>query len=366
MPGLANCRPTPRTPGAGRLPLASLCLSVCLVAAAGPAVAVDPIAETSVIAPLADRSLLLDGVAVEGMRVVVGERGHVLVSDDDGVSFRQVTVPTKVTLTGVDFHDRRTGVAVGHDSVIIRTEDGGESWEVAYSAPEDETPLLDVIFLGPERVMAVGAYGLVLTSADAGRTWETRTLDSTEWGVDPDAEPEEAPDEDALWDDFEGGDDYHLNHVERMPDGTLIIAAEAGNVYRSDDGGETWLLMPSPYNGSFFGALTEPDGTLNIFGMRGNLFRSTDKGATWSPVETGTDVSLNAGRILDDGRRVLVGMSGTLLVADEGDSFTVIRREDRQGIAQILPAVPGSVILVGEAGVITVSEDAMGGSGAVN
>ena len=51
-------------------------------------------AETAVEAPLAIESLLLDGAAVGTRLVVVGERGHILVSTDDGATWRQTPVPT--------------------------------------------------------------------------------------------------------------------------------------------------------------------------------------------------------------------------------------------------------------------------------
>src|SRR5262245_5090243 len=57
-------------------------------------------------APLAATSLLLD-LAVAGDRyVAVGERGHVLLSDDHGATWRQAkSVPTRVMLTAVFFAD---------------------------------------------------------------------------------------------------------------------------------------------------------------------------------------------------------------------------------------------------------------------
>ena len=62
--------------------------------------------EFSVKAPLATRSLLLDGVSVDGLMVAVGERGHILISENQGQSWRQANVPTRATLTGVFFHDQ--------------------------------------------------------------------------------------------------------------------------------------------------------------------------------------------------------------------------------------------------------------------
>ena len=69
------------------------------------------------IEPLAGSSLLLD-LAFAGQRMVaVGERGHVMLSDDQGATWRQAkSVPTRVLLTAVFFVDSEYGWAVGHDA----------------------------------------------------------------------------------------------------------------------------------------------------------------------------------------------------------------------------------------------------------
>src|SRR6187551_1324135 len=81
------------------------------------------------IEPLASSSLLLD-LAVAGTRIVaVGERGHVMLSDDQGATWRQAkSVPTRTMLTAVYFADDEYGWAVGHDETILNTMDGGETW----------------------------------------------------------------------------------------------------------------------------------------------------------------------------------------------------------------------------------------------
>src|SRR5512147_319884 len=69
------------------------------------------------------------------------------------------------------------------------------------------------------------------------------------------------------------GDENHLNAMFAGPDAsTLFIAAEAGAVYRSLDGGVTWQKVLTGYAGSFWGGLTAKDGSVYAAGMRGNLW----------------------------------------------------------------------------------------------
>ena len=74
------------------------------------------------IEPQAASSLFLD-LAMAGSRIVaVGERGQVLLSDDQGATWRQAkSVPTRTMLTAVFFADREYGWAVGHDETILNT-----------------------------------------------------------------------------------------------------------------------------------------------------------------------------------------------------------------------------------------------------
>jgi photosystem II stability/assembly factor-like uncharacterized protein len=90
----------------------------------GPALAAE-----SQTMPLAEKSLLLDGQIISDRIIVVGERGHILTSEDHGVSWQQQQVPTRATLTSVFFIDPTNGWAAGHDSVILQTRDGGRHWQ---------------------------------------------------------------------------------------------------------------------------------------------------------------------------------------------------------------------------------------------
>ncbi len=281
--------------------------------------------EHSIQAPLAARSLKLDAVAVDGALIAVGHRGHILISSDGGETWQQAEVPTRATLTGVDFHDRNLGWVVGHDSVILRTQDGGVTWERVHWAPEDEAPFFDVWFSDEVNGIAIGAYGSYYTTSDGGTTWSFEPIGDTDW---------------------------HLHQIARSADGRLYMAAEAGMAYRSDDGGGTWTELPSPYGGSFFGVLPLEGDVVLLFGLRGHLFRSEDAGESWLEIETGTVASLNDGIRLTDSAIVITGLGGTVLVSsDGGRTFELLQQSSRRGIQAVVQASDDSLLLVGEFGV---------------
>ena len=68
---------------------------------------------------LATQKLLIDVAQAADRIVAVGEFGHVIYSDDDGLNWQQADqVETQVTLTSVTFPTEKIGYAVGHDAVI--------------------------------------------------------------------------------------------------------------------------------------------------------------------------------------------------------------------------------------------------------
>ncbi|HKE45675.1 MAG TPA: YCF48-related protein [Steroidobacteraceae bacterium] len=372
-------------------------LVICIVAAglmAGVSVvrsadeATAPNVEYAEMAPLAPRSLLLDAAMAGARMVIVGERGHVLLSDDQGKQWRQSRVPTRATLTGVFFLNAQLGWAVGHDEVILRSEDGGETWTRTHFAPQKQQPLLDVWFADADNGFAFGAYGTILASHDGGRTWAEQIFEPKERedkqasglrpqasgkgqekeasGVGPQAEeqasglgPQDSGEERAKknedeYDVEESASDAHLNAVSQAADGKLYLAAEAGHLFRSDDGGASWLELPSPYEGSFFGVLPLDAQSLLAYGLRGHLYRSDDAGLSWHQLSVDSRAMLTNALRLDANTIVVTGLAGTLLLSrDGGQSFQLLAQEDRKGIAAAL-AAGNNLVTAGEAGIKTI------------
>jgi photosystem II stability/assembly factor-like uncharacterized protein len=315
----------------------------------------DPANKPAEIAPLASSSLLLD-LAVAGDRLVaVGERGHVLLSDDQGTSWRQAkSVPTRVMLTAVFFVDSQYGWAVGHDETILNTADGGENWTRSHFAPEAQQPLLDLWFANRVSGIAVGAYGAYFTTNDGGRHWASAKFAPPRAPARHDGESATAEGEGDL------PPDYHLNRIVGVGN-RLYVAAEGGQLYRSDDRGASWRVLPSPYEGSFFGLVPIRGEGLLAFGLRGHLFRSADAGETWHALESHTTAMLTDGVAVNDLRVVIGGLAGVLLVSgDAGETFRLTQQDDRKGLSALLPGPAGTVIVAGEGGVRAIRFDSAG------
>ena len=301
---------------------------------------------------LLSRTLLLDAASREGTSILVGERGIVFSSKENS-PWQIAQLPVSATLTAVYLHDRNLGWAVGHDAVIFRTENGGEDWQEMYSAPDDEIPLLDVWFNDENFGIAIGGYGLYLKTTNGGDSWIPQAMHV----ISMEDQNENTENQDDLTESY----DLHLNAIAQSASGRIYIVAEAGRIYRSDDLGQTWLDLPSPYIGSFFGILPLQDETVLVFGLRGHLYRSEDAGVSWTEVQTNTREMLTNGLRLDDGRIVIVGMGGTILSShDQGRTFT--RREfgHRNSYSAVIENSDSELIITGDHGVETYTMQELG------
>jgi photosystem II stability/assembly factor-like uncharacterized protein len=307
---------------------AAVLAAAIVVAGALPASAVgagfiDPLDAPALATPLAARSLLT-AVATAGDRLVaVGQRGHVVFSDDRGASWSQAAVPVRTDLTAVAFATPERGWAVGHGGVVLATSDGGRTWARQRPGAAPEESFLDVWFADERTGFAVGAFGLLCRTGDGGATW-------TRW--DGRAENPRR---------------LHLYAV-RPAAGAIWLAGEAGLLLRLDGDTQRFRRLPLPHAGSFFG-LSGDDDVVLAYGLRGGAVRSDDRGATFREVATGVDAAITGSTRLGDGRIVLVTLGGDLLLSDDaGRSFR--RLGGGPPAAAVAAAGRDSVAIVGPAG----------------
>ena len=314
-------------------------LSASLAMAAGGAAAQVPVVASKPGAASV-RSVMLDAARAGKRIVAVGERGHVLLSDDEGATFRQAAgVPLDLTLTSVSFVGDKEGWAAGHGGAILHTRDGGDHWEVQHLDTAADQPLFSVYFRDREHGWASGLWSLLLATADGGKTW-TRVQLPTPAG--------------------QKRADLNLLQVFEGGGGRLFIAAEQGAVLASGDGGATWSYHATGGAASLWAGTVGEGATAIVAGLRGKIFRSGDGGGSWQAIAAPVEASIT--HLAREGATLWAGtVSGAVLRStDDGRHWQVAQRYPSP-LTAMLPLGGGRVLAFSKQGVLRQSEQATAG-----
>ncbi|MGZ2744319.1 WD40/YVTN/BNR-like repeat-containing protein [Burkholderia stagnalis] len=278
------------------------------------------------------RMMLTDATRAGARVVAVGEHGVILLSDDDGKTWRQSRrVPVSATLSAVRFADAQHGWAVGQWGVILATADGGETWEKQRIDTSVDQPLFSVIFTSARDGIAVGLWSLVLQTHDGGKTWARTTLPKPPGG---------------------GKADRNLYRIFADRQGALYVTSELGAVLKSTDGGTNWNYLQTGGKGSLWTGVALPDGRIVVGGLLGSLFQSSDGGASWAPLNAETKSSITD--LVAAGNGLLaVGLDGLVLKQRaNGAAIEVVQRADRATLTAALVEAGGKPLLFSQDGVL--------------
>lgn len=338
--------------------LARLVLVVALAAPAlaGAAPVGDALQRPALSVRQPERTVLLS-IARAGERLVaVGERGIVAISDDAGGHWRQATCPVSVTLTMVRFADAKNGVAVGHGGAVLTTADAGDSWQLrldgrrvgqiahqSASTPEAQKEAERLVADGPDKpFLDVVVWDARRMLAVGAYGLAFHTVDGgatwTPW-------MSRVPNPKALhW------------YVARRQGDVLLLAGEQGQIVRSDDGGASFRPLTSPYKGSWFAGELQSDGRLLLAGLRGNVWRSADGGANWQTIANPIPASITA--ITASGADWLLASQSGAVLRLRGDALAPMAVAPLAMPAALLTMREGGVIAAGVAGIQPVAAPA--------
>jgi photosystem II stability/assembly factor-like uncharacterized protein len=245
----------------------------------------------------------LYGLCLDGQNgVAVGGAGLVLESVDAGQSWAPAEVFSQNALLDVSC-GVGPNLIVAQSGGIFRGSDG------SYEAVESGTDarLLAVDSNSDGLVFAVGGFGAILRSVDAGLTWAPVSID---W--------------EAILHDFV---EPHLYDVIVAEDGVVTIVGEFELVVRSPDGGETWETVRSG-EASLFALNLNDDGGGYAVGQEGRVIRTADGGLTWSEVETPSGAIMLNVWSSEGGEVIISGIRTLLRSSDGGASWTLIEGGD--------------------------------------
>ncbi|MBL4802716.1 MAG: hypothetical protein JKY45_12565 [Emcibacter sp.] len=220
--------------------------------------------------------------------VVIGNRGALLTSVDQGVSWTRQVLPgdqsiSYPTLLDIDIcPDNRFIVLDANRKVWISDAEGG-NWVAKNITTEEE--VLDLTCALDGTIWVVGSFTLIMDSHDGGNSWTDKSIA-----------------EDAMF--------SRIQFIDRQ---NGVVTGEFGSVYKTTDGGETWKaanMIPNEFYPMASLFITTEEGWVG--GLQGIIFHTNDGGQNWHRQETGTKAPIY--NIFDvAGEIYAIGEQGTLL-----------------------------------------------------
>ncbi len=306
--------------------------------------------------PVVDRSRdRVNAIAWRGDHVIgVGNRGTVW-RDDTGAEWNPTASATDANLEAVCFVDADHGWAVGGQprdarlaicggmGVILSTSDGGRSWQTQWQHKGEW--LYDVCFVNRHVGYACGGYGIVLKTTDGGQTWNGPLPTGTNAWL------------------------YGITFVDAA---VGWVVGQDETILATRDGGRTWQKQRAescqrPFNlRDRFRSVCFVDRRQGwIVGERGTLLQTDDGGGHWKrrhlpiPDELSELLELRDVSFADPQTGWLVGLLGSVIwrTEDGGQSWKAESTGYRGGLYAVRAMSRNRVCAVGERGARLLSED---------
>lgn len=254
-----------------------------------------------------------------------GANGTVLRTTDGGRSWqlRQVPGAEKLDFRDVDAMSDRVAFALsigpGESSRIYKTSDGGDHWDLQF-ANKDPKVFLDAMTFSDEAhgiafSDSVDGRFVILTTANGGRNWEH---------VPADRLPAALPGEGAFAASGTSVVTYGRDHV--------WIGTTASRVLRSSDSGRTWRVA------------TTPVATGDATGIFSIAFRDRQHGVI----------------VGGNYRQESEALDNAAFTADGGATWTLVKDHGLSGFRSVVAFLPGaerSLIAIGPSGADLSSDD---------
>ncbi len=184
----------------------------------------------------------------------------------------------------VRFENERSGYITGAYGLLLRTDDGGDTWRLHSHRLDNPNGfhLYDVTRTESGALLIAGEAGQLHRSRDNGATWEA--LDSP----------------------YEGS----FFGVIATEQGSVLIFGLRGRIFRSEDDGDTWTLIDAPGESTLFAGQVFPGGRIVLVGAAGTVLESRDDGRSFSTLPLDTRASLAAVEKVGNGRLLTAGFGG--------------------------------------------------------
>jgi photosystem II stability/assembly factor-like uncharacterized protein len=214
-------------------------------------------------------------------------------------------LPQGNLLNGVWAINANTAIAVGDLGTILRTTNGGSTWNVDFNAAGIVDQLFAVQFVSDSIGWVAGESGRIMKTTNGGLTWIIENAvvpydlyaisfisQTTGWACGFQGTMLKTTDGGTTWtiENSTTGSTLYSLFFSSATNGWA--AGVNGTIARTTDGGATWSHQTIATNQPLFSvAFTSPlvGFTVGAFGL---IYKTTNGGTSWAPVVSGTNLSL--------------------------------------------------------------------------
>jgi photosystem II stability/assembly factor-like uncharacterized protein len=196
--------------------------------------------------------------------------GQIAHTTNGGQDWIKQTNPTINPIIDVFFINPQIGWAVGMDSTILRTINGGQTWQRVDLTVSNNWYFRSVFFIDELRGWVVGIYGVIMLTNDGGVTWQ----------------------------EIVPGNGETLQSVFFIDALNGWAVGDVGTVLRSIDGGYTWFNQYSGIRRNFLCSVQFTDRNNGWISGEGGTIKNTGNGGFWN--EPGTYIRNSLGIIIPD------------------------------------------------------------------
>ncbi len=251
---------------------------------------------------------------------ITGELSRIGFTSDGGASFIDQIPGNKNILLKASFHDEQFGLVAGNEGALLRTQNGGMIWEDL--SLDDNSTIFDVFVLDNNYCWAASFDG-ILRSEDGGDNWAFVEEGMTSRVIYAFSANEviSVLQSGEIRRSTDGGDSWTITHdpgfdytpvdIMFINNQTGWISGTNGALFKTTDGGLSWVQIESPTTGNLGGIdfLTEETGFLVPSTFGDTLWKTTDGGDSWTPLTTGSSTFFRSVVFQDENTGWIVGGS---------------------------------------------------------
>lgn len=200
--------------------------------------------------------------------------------------------------------NEHTVVLVGNDGVVLRSEPGAGTWESIDSGTR--ASIIDVAVCPDERFIALTFDKSILKGSRDGRRWseigipteeEVQALtcapDNAWWVVGGFTTILSSHDQGVSWNEDSFMEDALLTNIQFVADDRAVVAGEYGILSTTKDNGESWEMRPPVPDEFYIHAISfESLETGWVGGLKGFIFRTENGGETWIPERSDSEAPI--------------------------------------------------------------------------